>query len=213
MSTQIVFVLDDNAVFRKSTAFLLEAMGYSVEHYDAYEKAISAMYKVPKEQAACLLLDIRMPDVSGLDVHDLMNERGIDIPVIYMTGHGDVPLAVTAMRKGALTFLEKPLDDDLLQSALGQALSLEVQSARISAIQRDEVVAFRALLDTLTLRERDVVTCVVNELSNKEAAEELEISVKTVELHRSRAMRKLQAKNAAHLGRLVRACGPDNTMK
>lgn len=206
MSNHQVFILDDNSDFRESTAFLLEAMGYEVNHFGVHDEALSAMTEVPKEQAACLLLDIRMPEISGLDVHDLMKQRNIDIPVIYMTAHGDVPLAVTAMKKGALTFLEKPLEDDALQTALDQALSSKVQARRSSAEEREALANAREKLTSLTPRELDVTRCIVNELSNKQAAIELEITVKTVELHRSRAMHKLGAKNAAQLVHFVLFC-------
>lgn len=206
MSGQQVFILDDNTEFRESTAFLLEAMGYRVDHFGEYETALEAMTQVEKEQPACLLLDIRMPEISGLDVHDLMKDREIDLPVIYMTAHGDVPLAVNAMSKGALTFLEKPLEDDSLQHALAQAMSDEIQSQRSSAEERAAIHAHRQRLETLTPREREVVMGIVNNLSNKLIARELDISVKTVELHRSRVMHKLQAKNAAHVVRIYLAC-------
>ncbi|MFK7855250.1 MAG: response regulator transcription factor [Granulosicoccus sp.] len=206
MSNQQVFILDDNANFRESTAFLLEALGYEVSHFGAYNEALKAMADVPKEQAACLLLDIRMPELSGLDVHDLMQESNIDLPVIYMTAHGDVPLAVSAMKKGALTFLEKPLEDDALKSSLEQALSDQVQSNRTSAAEREALADAKRKLESLTPRELQVTRCIVNKLSNKQIASELDISVKTVELHRSRSMHKLGAKNAAHLVSLVLSC-------
>ena len=209
MSIQLVFILDDNLEFRESTAFLLEAMGYTVDHFSEYDDALNAMIKVKKEQPACLLLDIRMPDISGLDVHDLMHERGIDLPVIYMTAHGDVPLAVTAMRKGALTFLEKPLEDDALQAALEQALSDKLQSQRTSAEERAALADTRQRFQLLTSRERQVAAGIARQLSNKNIAKELFISVKTVELHRSRVMKKLAAKNAAHLIHLLLVCEDD----
>ena len=209
MSIQLVFILDDNLEFRESTAFLLEAMGYTVDHFSEYDDALNAMIKVKKEQPACLLLDIRMPDISGLDVHDLMHERGIDLPVIYMTAHGDVPLAVTAMRKGALTFLEKPLEDDALQTALEQALSDKLQAQRTSAEERAALADTRQRYQSLTSRERQVAAGIARQLSNKNIASELFISVKTVELHRSRVMKKLAAKNAAHLIHLLLVCEDD----
>lgn len=209
MSSQQVFILDDNANFRESTAFLLEALGYEVSHFGVYDDALKAMAVVPKEQAACLLLDIRMPELSGLDVHDLMQESNIDLPVIYMTAHGDVPLAVSAMKKGALTFLEKPLEDDALKASLEQALSAQVQSGRTSAAEREALADAKRKLESLTPRELQVTRCIVNELSNKQIASELDISVKTVELHRSRSMHKLGAKNAAHLVRIVLTCEMD----
>lgn len=205
MVDRSVFILDDNDEFRESTAFLLEAMGYTVNHFSAHEETLLAMQPVPKESAACLLLDIRMPDISGLDVHDEILKRHIDIPVIYMTAHGDVPLAVSAMRKGAVTFLEKPLDDDALVAALEQALSPEVQSRRHSAAEWEELAEAQKIYSKLTKRELQVLRCIVREMSNKEIAAELFISVKTVESHRSKCMRKFNAKNAAHLIRLVLA--------
>ena len=209
MSDQKVFILDDNAEFRESTAFLLEAMGYTVDHSSDYDDALNAMRQVEKEQPACLLLDIRMPEISGLDVHDLMHERGIDLPVIYMTAHGDVPLAVTAMRKGALTFLEKPLEDEALQAALEQALSDKIQVQRTSAEERAAIADTRERFQTLSIREREVAELIARELANKEIARELNISVKTVELHRSHVMKKLAARNAAHLIHLLLICEND----
>jgi len=206
MSTNLIFILDDNADFRESTAWLLEGMGYEIRHFGDCEAALSGMQLIDKEQPACLLLDIRMPVMSGLDVHDVMLERDIDLPVIYMTAHGDVPLAVTAMQKGALTFLEKPLEDQALQAALDKALSAEVQAQRTSAEEREALALARQRLLTLTPRERQVVDAIVNECSNKQVAYDLEISVKTVELHRSRAMHKLKARNATQLVRTVIAC-------
>lgn len=199
MTDKKIFILDDNEEFRQSTAFLLEMMGYQVRHYEQHEQVLSEMAVVDKNNAACLLLDIRMPLVSGLDVHDLMNERKIDLPVIYMTAHGDVPLAVTAMKKGALTFLEKPLQDDALNHALEQAFSNEVQSARTSFEERKTLEENKQAFKNLTLRERQVANYIVNEMSNQKIADELHISVKTVEVHRSRLMKKLSAKNAVHL--------------
>jgi len=206
MNDNLVFILDDNEQFRISTAFLLEAMGYQIRHYEEHDQLLDDMATVDKEEAACLLLDIRMPIVSGLDVHDLMNERKIDLPVIYMTAHGDVPLAVSAMKKGALTFLEKPLQDEALHSALQQALSAEVQGARMSFAERAALEETLRALQELPRRERQVADCIVNEMSNKLIARELDISIKTVELHRSRAMTKLSAKNAAHLVNIVLSC-------
>lgn len=201
-----VYILDDNTEFRESTAFLLEAMGYSVSHYGEYNSALAAMKLVSKEQPACLLLDIRMPEKSGLDVHDMMNESHIDLPVIYMTAHGDVPLAVSAMQKGALTFLEKPLEDDSLQAALDQALSDSVQSRRSSAEERAQEVENRERLASLTKRERQIADRIVDNMANKDIALDLHISVKTVEVHRSRVMAKMQAKNVAQLVLTLASC-------
>ena len=206
MTEKRIFILDDNEEFRQSTAFLLEVMDYQVHSYEHHEQALTDMAAVDKEEAACLLLDIRMPLVSGLDVHDLMNERNIDLPVIYMTGHGDVPLAVAAMKKGALTFLEKPLQEEALSNALQQAFSDEVQNARTSFAERESLETAKRAVDDLTRRERQVADCIVNEMSNRKIATELEISIKTVEVHRAKLMRKLSAKNTAHLVGIMYSC-------
>jgi len=206
MSESKIFILDDNADFRESTAWLLEGMGFDVFHFGEYDTALKNLSKIGVDTPACLLLDIRMPIKSGLDVHDEMIDRGIDIPVIYMTAHGDVPLAVKAMRKGAETFLEKPLDDEALESALEHALSEQVQGRRVSIEDRKELMAACERLQTLTPRERQVADGIVNERVNKEIANDLDIAVKTVELHRSRAIQKMGARNSAHLIRLMMAC-------
>jgi len=206
MNSQLVYILDDNQEFRESTAFLLEAMDYQVEHFGDHEEILLAMTTDSRVKAVCLLLDIRMPVVSGFDVHDLMNERKIDIPVVYMTAHGDVPLAVSAMRKGALTFLEKPLDDDELVAALDLAFSAVVQVRRSSAVEQETILMTRKMMETLTPRELDVARLIVNEMSNKEIGDQLGISVKTVEVHRSRAMHKLKARNTAQFVRKVMVC-------
>lgn len=203
MSHPQIFILDDNAEFRASTAWLLEAFGYGVSHFGEHTEALESMQNLTLEQPACLLLDIRMPLMSGLDVHDLMHEKGIDLPVIYMTAHGDVPLAVTAMKKGALTFLEKPLEDTLLHAALDQALSCAVQAQRSTAAEREGKRDVERRLALLTPRERQVVDAIVGDRVNKQIASDLNISVKTVELHRSRALRKLEVRNAAQLVKLM----------
>ncbi|MEE9320666.1 MAG: response regulator [Granulosicoccus sp.] len=206
MPERMVFILDDNDEFRESTAWVLEGMDYAVEHYSDPLQLIETLGKIRKFQLGCLLLDIRMPIMSGLDVHDLLNDKGIDIPVIYMTAHGDVPLAVSAMSKGALTFLEKPLDDKLLDKTLKQAFSAGVQRRRSTRVAKEEIQKTKQRLETLTPRELQVVQGVVSDRSNKQIADDFHISIKTVELHRSRVMNKLSAKNAAHLVRMVMSC-------
>ena len=206
MSERTVLVLDDNREFRESTAWLLESMDYHVEHFGDPHEAIEALAALRRTVPSCLLLDIRMPVMSGLDVHDVLNERALDVPVIYMTAHGDVPLAVNAMRKGALTFLQKPLEPDTLEAAIEQALSPQVQHRRGSRVDRETVRLTRERLAALSPRELQIIGGLVNDRTNREMAEEFSISVKTVELYRSKAMRKLEARNAAHLVKLVMSC-------
>lgn len=206
MSGNTVFILDDNDDFRESTAWLLQGAGYTVSHFGDPDQAVNELADVPLDEPCCLLLDVRMPGKSGLDVHDCLNERAIDIPVVYMTGHGDVPLAVEAMKKGALTFLEKPLEDDALQAALDTAFSHSVQQARGKRPDPATLATWHRRLDSLTCRESQILDLVVEGHTNNTIAGKLNISIKTVELHRSRAVHKLEAQSLAEVVRIVMAC-------
>lgn len=205
---RIIFILDDNADFRESTAWLLESMDYQVETFEQPAALIESLESLSDKVEAMLLLDIRIPIMSGLDVHDVLNRKGIAIPVVYMTAHGDVPIAVNAMSKGALAFLEKPLNENELERALKAAFSESVQIRRSVKANQDEFVRTRDRLGTLTRRESQVVQGILADLSNQQIASEFNISVKTVELYRSKVMNKLEAKNAAHLVRMVMTCAP-----
>lgn len=207
-NTKKVFVLDDNDEFRESAVWLLEGMDFEVEDFSEPAAAIERFQQFEEGVRACLLLDIRMPIMSGLDVHDVMNEKGIALPVIYMTAHGDVPIAVTAMSKGAITFLEKPLDPDALARALAMAFSNSVQLRRSGRGNNEEYTKTRERLGSLTAREAQILQAILADRSNQDIAVELHISIKTVELYRSKMMHKLKAKNAAHLVRLVMSCEP-----
>jgi len=205
---RIIFILDDNEEFRDSTAWLLESMDYQVESFSDPNIAIKTMEHLDDRIEAVLLLDIRMPIMSGLDVHDILNRKGIALPVVYMTAHGDVPIAVNAMSKGALTFLEKPLEEIELTRALEAAFSDAVQIRRSVKANHDEFVRTRERLGSLTPREAQIVQGLLADMSNQQIADEFSISVKTVELYRSKVMNKLEAKNAAHLVRMVMTCAP-----
>lgn len=203
-----VFLLDDNDDFRESAAGLLEAMGYRVEAYGNPALAIERFAQLKTDVGACLLLDIQMPTMSGLDVYDVLNEKGIALPVIFMTAHAAVPIAVTAMSMGALTFLEKPLDEIALAGALGRAFSSPVQLRRSICRNSEEISETRISLSELTPREAQILQGILADQGNRQMALKLNISVKTVELYRSKMMTKLKAKNAAHLVRMVMACEP-----
>lgn len=205
---QKIFVLDDNDDFRKSMVELLEAMDYSVEGFSEPTSAIARLEQLENASHACLLLDIRMPAMSGFEVHDVMNEKGIALPVIYMTAHADVKFAVSAMTKGALTFIEKPIDNALLKDALAMAFSDTLQMRRSIRGNNKEYIETRKSLSRLTRREAQILQGILADQSNRQIADELIISVKTVELYRSKLMGKLKARNAAHLIRKVMACEP-----
>jgi FixJ family two-component response regulator len=191
-----IFLVDDNDAFRSSTRWLLQGHGYRVDafsdprHFLAYIDA--GPTRMPR---SCLLLDMRMPEMSGMEVQDALRQRGCLLPIVFISGHGDVPLAVEAMRKGALHFLEKPFSNETLIAALRDALKQAEDRARDG--QTDPQA--RQLLTSLTSRERQVLELVVVGKLNKIIADELGISIKTVELHRSRVMQKMRARSIAQL--------------
>ena len=199
MNARTVYIVDDNTEFLQSAVWWLEGAGFDVESFDDPRQALEAL-TTPRADA-CLLLDVRMPSMSGLEVHESLRQRGVGIPVVYMTGHGDVPLAVEAMRKGAVTFIEKPFADEALESAL--ALAFESRPAPVAQPPSPEDEAFAARLARLTAREREVIDWVIKGKLNKVIADLLGISIKTVELHRKNAMTKLQARSVIELTRLM----------
>lgn len=216
--TRTILLVDDNAHFRESAAWLLEALGYEVRAFGSPAQFLDAPgLPDPTATDVCLLLDVRMPGLSGLQVHDALLTRGIEWPVVYMTGHGDVPLAVEAMQKGACSFLEKPFQDSVLERTLEMAFEraararAQAPSPRAVAGAGDDPAsappvfdaAFERQLGSLTPRERQVLDLVVAGLLNKTIGDRLGISIKTVELHRSRVMQKMGARSFADLMRRV----------
>lgn len=202
MSQKTIYIVDDNQDFLDSTSWMLEGAGYQVEPYSDPNHLLKQFASGETYNPACMLMDVRMPEISGLDLHDRLADCGVDLPIIYMTGHGDVSLAVEAMKKGAVTFLEKPLDNTALESALNSAFirADEQVSEHANSVNENN---YKIRLATLTPREKNVMDGVVNGKLNKIIAYDLNISIKTVELHRSRVMTKMQAKNAADLVKMV----------
>ena len=203
-----VFVVDDDAGVRESTVLFLAHQGWPVRAFDSAEAFLE---HVGPEAAGCLLLDIRMPGTSGLELQGLLGERGYELPIIFLTGHGDIRQSVLALKRGAVDFLEKPYDQDTLCERLREAL---VENARRRG-RRDEQSSFLARRKTLTPREREVMDRIVTGLSNKEIARELAISHRTVDAHRAGVMRKMDVGSLAELAaRAVAADGervPDAT--
>lgn len=189
---QIVFVIDDDLSMRAAIKRLLGTVGLSVETFGSGLEFIES--KLP-DVPSCVILDVRLPGRSGLDLQREMAERGIQIPVIFITGHGDIPMSVQAMKAGAVEFLTKPFRDQDLIDAVGQA----IEGDRAARSQRAETAELRVHYDSLTLREREVMTLVVAGLLNKQIAGDLGTSEKTVKTHRSRAMKKMQADSLAEL--------------
>lgn len=205
MNQPLVYIVDDNEEFRDSTSWVLEGEGYSVVKFKDPVQALHKIELIKTFHNSCCLLDIRMPSMSGLQFHEKLISKNILIPIIYMTGHGDVPLAVEAMSKGAITFLEKPLDYNILNSALDSAIKVSNQinhdQDKHNITEIDQV--YKTRLTTLTKRENEVLSEIVAGKMNKVIALDLGISVKTVELHRSRVMSKMYAKTAADLVKMV----------
>ena len=190
-----VFVVDDDEAVRDSLSAFLDASGFRVK---AYQSAAAFLANDQTPQKACLITDIRMPDMDGLELQIELKRRGSRLPVIVITGHGDVPLAVKAMKAGAVEFLEKPYDDQTLLDSLRLALS---QAGNQSGGEQT-ATGVRKKLATLTPREREVFDLVVLGKLNKVIAYELSISPRTVEIHRGRLMHKMGARNLADLVRM-----------
>ena len=211
IATATVFIVDDDAGVRDALAWLLRTRRLYSEAYDSAE-AFLAMLDDParphppgagaSDPPACLLLDVRMPGMSGLALFDVLEGRGITatLPVIFLTGHADVPTAVGMVKRGAFDFCEKPFSDNALVDRIEQAVA---QSALAQAARRERST-LQARLAELTERERDVMRLVVEGLPNKLIADQLDISVRTVEVHRSRVFDKMDVKSAVELANLLR---------
>lgn len=190
-----ICIVDDDQAVRDSLAWLVESVGLSAR---TFPDAPSFLAHPPPDDAGCLLLDVRMPGMSGLELQEELIRRGVGLPVIILTGHGDVPMAVRAMKQGALDFIEKPFNDQKLLDTVHRALALAREQRRREGSRQ----AAEQRLATLTPREREVMELVVAGKSNKEVATTLAISIKTVETHRARIMEKLEVDSLAALVRL-----------
>ncbi len=186
-----VFVVDDNQDFRESLAWLLEGAGYHVKAYESAEDFLLGY----QQQPGCLLLDVRMSGMSGLALQQELIRRGEVIPVIIITGHGDVPVAVQAMKNHAVDFIEKPFEDTAMLALIEDTLARSEERFVEQRLKADVLACWREL----SRREADVARLVINGLANREIAEQLGISIKTVEIHRSRVMTKMQAKRLPEL--------------
>lgn len=195
-----VYVVDDDEAVRDSIRWLLEASDYKVELYDSGESFIA---KYDPNAIAVLLLDVRMNGMSGLEVQEHLIARRADLPIIFITGHGDVPMAVNALKKGAVDFIEKPFD----QAALKTQVERMLQEARERRVKNERQSLNEALLAKLTPREQQVLERIVAGRLNKQIADDLGISIKTVEAHRASIMDKTNSGTVADLMRVVMGAG------
>jgi two-component system response regulator FixJ len=198
---QTVFIVDDEAAIRKSLKLLIEMLGVSVR---TFPSAAGYLDAYQPGDAGCLILDLRMPWMNGLELQQELIRRGFDMPAIVLTGFGDVPSAIRALKSGAFEFLEKPVDDDVLIDHVRRALALDAQRRR----QRSEHDTVRERIERLTPREREVLGLVVEGLSSKEIGHKLRVSCKTVEAHRARIMKKMETESVVDLVRVVVAVEP-----
>jgi two-component system, LuxR family, response regulator FixJ len=200
MTEPLVHLIDDDEAVRTSLSFVLEMNDLPAR---AYASALEFLEIVDSLKSGCIVTDVRMPEMSGLELVRRLKERGIGLPVIVITGHGDVPLAVEAMRAGVLDFIEKPFDDEVLVRSIRMALDAKVKTdARDAERQR-----FEQMLSTLSAREREVLRGVIAGKMNKVIAYELGISARTVEVYRANVMSKTQAHGLSELVRIALLAG------
>lgn len=192
----LVHVVDDDGSIRDSLVLLLEASGHAAR---AHANADSFLAALDPACPGCVVADVRMPGMSGLDLQRHLAAQRIDLPVIIITGHADVAMAVEALKAGAADFIEKPFDEDVLLSSVGRALDKGARAYR----ERRQMEEIAARADSLTPREREVMMLVVQGLPNKAVAVELEISARTVEIHRARVMEKMGAASLSDLVRMA----------
>ncbi len=202
LQDRIVFVVDDDASVREALSSLLRSTGLQVETFDSAQ----AFMRHPRPDAtACLVLDVRMPGLSGLDLQEMLAESGHPLPIVFITGHGDIPMTVRAMKAGAVEFLPKPFGDQELLASIAQSLERDAAARRHRASSSE----LCSRLESLTPREQEVMRLVVKGLLNKQVAAELGISEVTVKVHRHNVMWKMKAPSLAELVRMAVRLGHD----
>jgi len=195
-SQPTVFIVDDDPAIRKSLQLLIEMVGLTVR---TFSSATCLLETYQSGDAGCLILDIRMPGMNGLDLQQELNRRCFDLPIIVLTGYADVPSAIRALKSGAVDFLEKPVEEDVLLNHVRRALAVDAQHRRL----RSENDLVREKIERLSPGEREVLHLVIEGLSSKEIGHRLHVTCKTVEAHRLRIMKKMEAESVADLVRVV----------
>jgi RNA polymerase sigma factor (sigma-70 family) len=196
----VVFVVDDDEAVRKSLVRLIKSVGLTVQDFSSAREFLEID---PYAGPSCLLLDVRMPGLSGLDLQKELGQMGYNIPIIFITGHGDILMSVRTMKRGAVDFITKPFNDQDLLDTIYQAIEKDKQARR----EQDQIKAIQQRVDSLTPRESEVFALVVTGMLNKQIAYDLGMSEKTVKVHRARVMHKMQADSLAELVRLAYRVG------
>lgn len=199
IKSQVVHVVDDDKAVRDSLSWLLESNGFQTSCHESAERFLMALANADTSTTACALLDIRLPGMSGIELQEKLIGQGRLIPIAFVTGHGEVKLAVQAMKQGALDFIQKPFKEEAICDLINKMLS----KAYLDHKQGLELQAANSKLKTLTKREKEVLECLVSGCTNKQVGQNLNISLKTVEAHRANVMDKLGVDRAASLLKLA----------
>ena len=200
MITEVVYVVDDDESVRRSLARLLRSAGLTAETFPSAQAFLDR--ELP-DRTACLVLDVRLPGLSGLDLQGALTQTERIVPIVFITGHGNVPMSVQAMKSGAVDFLQKPFEEDQLLAAIERALA----RCRAARAERTDRMVVQRRFDTLTPRERQVLGLVVAGRLNKQIAADLGAAEKTIKIHRGRVMRKMEASSVAELVRMSQRIG------
>jgi len=196
----LVYLVDDDYSVRDSLSLLIESTGQAVR---CFESADEFLNNFDTEQAGCLILDVRMPNMTGLELQEEMARRNFSIPIIFISGHADIPDSSKAFRAGAVDYMEKPFDSNILLTRMQEAIQKDLDTRVHSA----EIRKLKKRLSQLTPRELEVMVLIVKGLSNKEAAKQLVVSNRTIDVHRSKIMEKMEAADLAELTVMAMHCG------
>jgi RNA polymerase sigma factor (sigma-70 family) len=205
-SNAIIFVVDDDTSVRNAVKRLIRSLGFTVETFDS---AQTFLKHEPHDGPACLVLDIRMPGTSGIQLQEQLADAGVQIPIIFITGHGNIPMSVKAMKAGAVDFIEKPFEDQKLIDAIHMAIARSKQLRK----QQAELNKLQQRVYSLTPREHEVFRLVVSGMLNKQIAGDLGMSEKTVKVHRARVMQKMKAASLADLVRMAEKTRHSNSRR
>jgi two-component system, LuxR family, response regulator FixJ len=196
----LVYLVDDDFSVRDSLSMLIESTGQEVR---CFESADEFLNNFDPDQAGCLILDVRMPNMTGLELQEQLVRRDFAIPIIFISGHADVPDSSKAFRAGAIDYMEKPFDSEVLLKRMQEAIQKDLETR----VHNAEIRKLKKRLNQLTPREHEVMVLIVKGLSNKEAAKQLDVSNRTIDVHRAKLMEKMQAEDLAELTVMAMHCG------